>query len=54
MLIKSYGTTQYAIIEKLKLKHKLFYLSICPSSSSQTFSLKDGMEPLKFLVATQA
>lgn len=54
MLIKYYGTNEYAIVEKLKLKHTLFSLSICPSCSSQTFPLKAGMEPLKFLAATQA
>lgn len=42
-----------ANVEKLKLKHTLFFLSICSSFSPKTFSLKDGLEPLNFLVAAQ-
>lgn len=42
-----------ANVEKLKLEHTLFFLSICSSFSSKTSPPKDGLEPLNFLVAVQ-
>lgn len=42
-----------ANVKKLKFKNKWFFLSICSLCFSKTFPLKDGLDPLKFLVATQ-